>query len=109
MRTIVARLPVPKPLPSAVTAGNFGRDENGKPIRPGAHEVREITEQHAENLIDLLDSIASAPANSKNALLESFQTGIAAYADDFGQLAAAQLEAYVTRQAGLDSGSRRGR
>ncbi len=39
-----SRLPVPRPLVSAVAAGVFGHDENGKPIRPKAHEVREITE-----------------------------------------------------------------
>jgi hypothetical protein len=101
-RRIVARLPVPKPLPSAIAAGHFGQEEDGKPLRPGAHEVREITEQHAEKLIDLLDSLASAPATGKDALQAQFGTGIAAYAEDFGQHAADQLEAYVKRQASLD-------
>jgi hypothetical protein len=73
-----------------------------------AYEVCEITE-HDETLIACLDSTTCAPANSKNALLESFQSGIAAYADDFGQPAADQLEAYVKRQASLDMGSRRDR
>jgi hypothetical protein len=108
-RRIVARLPVPKPLPSAIAAGHFGQEENDRPVRPGAHEVREITERHAEKLIDLLDSLASAPANGKDALQAQFDAGIAAYAEDFGQHAADQLQAYVKRQAGLDSSSRRER
>jgi hypothetical protein len=101
-RRVVARLPVPRPLPSAVSAGHFGREENGKPIRPGTHEVRAITERHAEKLIDLLDSIASAPADAKDAKLWQFMGSIADYAEDFGQPAALQLEAYVRRQAALD-------
>jgi hypothetical protein len=105
-RRIVARLPVPRPLPSAVAAGHFGREENGKPTRPGAHEVRAITERHAEKLIDLLDSIASAPADAKDAKLWQFMAGIADYAEDFGQHAALQLEAYVRRQAALDPNRR---
>jgi hypothetical protein len=106
---ISARLPVPRPLPSAVSVGRFGQEENGRPVRPGAREVREITERHAEKLIDLLDSLASGPANGKDALQAQFDAGIAAYAEDFGQHAADQLQAYVARQAGLDSTSRRGR
>ncbi len=106
---ISARLPVPHPLPSAVAAGRFGQEEDGKPVRPGAHEVREITEQHADKLIDLLDSLASAPADGKDALRAQFAVGIAAYAEDFGQHAADQLQAYVRRQADLDPSSRRER
>src|SRR4051794_16616436 len=41
---IVARLPVPKPLPASVAAGHFGHDEDGKVIRPAADEIRAITE-----------------------------------------------------------------
>lgn len=108
-RRIPARLPVPKPLAVAIAAGRFGHEESGKPIRPGLHEVREITEQHADKLIELLDQIAAAPNSNKPALLESFQNGLAAYAEDFGQPATDQLEAYVRRQALLDCGSRRGR
>jgi hypothetical protein len=106
---IVARLPVPRPLPSAVAAGRFGQEENGKPVRPGAREVREITEQHAEKLIDLLDSIHSGPMSGKEALQARFTAGITAYAEDFGKHAADQLQAYTLRQAGLDSGSRHSR
>jgi hypothetical protein len=106
---IIARLPGPRPLPSAVAAGHFGQEENGKPVRPGAREVREITERHAEKLIDLLDSIHAGPMSGKEALQAQFNTGIAAYAEDFGRHAGKQLEAYVLRQAGLGSGRRHGR
>jgi hypothetical protein len=99
---ISARLPVPRPLPSAVSAGRFGQEDNGRPVRPGAREVREITERHAEKLIDLLDSIASAPADGKDTLQAQVDAGIAAYGEDFGQPAAYQLLAYVKRQASLD-------
>jgi hypothetical protein len=105
-RRIVARLPVPRPLPSAVAAGRFGQEENGKPVRPGAHEVRAITEQQAETLIGLLDTLACAPATGKDALQSQFSAVIAAYAEDFGQPAADRLEAYVRRQAELDPTSR---
>jgi hypothetical protein len=108
-RRVTACLPVPRPLPSAITAGRFGQEENGKPVRPGPREVREITERHAEKLIDLLDELASAPANRKDALYAKFDAGITAYAEDFGQHAADQLQAYIKRQASLDTGSRRGR
>jgi len=87
-RRIVARLPVPRPLPSAVTAGHFGREEDGRPVRPGPNEVRAITEQHADKLIDLLGSRDEV----------NFRHGLARYAEDFGQEAADQLEAYTRRQ-----------
>ncbi len=106
---IIARLPVPRPLPSAVSAGHFGQGEDGKPVRPGTREIREITEQHAEKLIDLYDAIRSGPMAGKEALQEQFDAGIAAYAEDFGQHAADQLRAYILRQASLDSGKRRSR
>jgi hypothetical protein len=51
--TCPARLPVPRPMAAAVGRGHFGKDEHG-PIRPTLDEVRAITEQHAEKLIDLL-------------------------------------------------------
>lgn len=108
-RRVTARLPVPRPLPSAIAAGHFGQKENGKPVHPGAHEVREITEQHAEKLIEMLDSLASGPANGKDALQAKFNEGIATYAEDFGQHAASQLEAYVLRQASLDPSCRHDR
>jgi len=106
---VTARLPVPRPLASAIAAGHFGQEESGKPVRPGPREVREITLQHADNLVELLDAIAIAPADRKENLRTRFDAGIAAYAEDFGPHAAQQLEAYVRRQAAQDAGSRRGR
>lgn len=107
---IVARLPVPRPLPTAVDAGRFGRDGDGCPIRPSSCEVREITEQHAEKLIGLLSRDArSVPDPERLHIQEAFRSGIAAYAEDFGTRSAEQLEAYVRRQAGRDTGVRRGR
>ena len=110
LRRAVARFPVPTPLASAVAAGRFGHEENGRPVRPGPHEVREITRRHAEKLIDILDSIAHAAGScvpsEANRLQGLFDSALAAYAEDFGQRAADQLEAYVRRQAGLDIGNR---
>jgi hypothetical protein len=88
-------------LPSAVTAGDFGQDENGRNIRPTREEVREITEQHVDKLLDILESIAHAPQSPSTEiprLKESFASGIAAYAESFGPQASRQLEAYVRRQ-----------
>jgi hypothetical protein len=103
-RTVTARFPVPRPLPAAIAAGNFGRDEKGV-VRPSAAEVRAITLQHSEKLIDLLETIEQArhscvPGEATR-LREAFQSGIAAYAEDFGQPAAQQLEAFCRRQAHL--------
>jgi hypothetical protein len=110
---VVARLPVPRPLHAAISAGHFGQDESSRHIRPGAHEVREITECHAEKLIGILDSIQQARGScvpgEANRLQGLFDAGLAAYAEDFGQHAADQLEAYTRRQASLDSGCRRER
>jgi hypothetical protein len=105
-RRVSARMPVPAPLPEAIMAGRFGLDEDGKPVRPGPHEVRAITEQHADKLIELLDSARSSRPEERARILESFQSGLAAYAEDFGQEAAGRLEAYVRRQASLDTADR---
>ena len=56
---------------------------------PSVIPVRAITEQHAEKLIDLLSNRDEA----------NFRNGLAKYAEDFGEKAAAQLEAYARRQA----------
>ena len=81
---IRAVLPVPRPLQHAVNRGVFGHDDRGKPIRPCPQEVREITETHAEKLIEGSDA--------------EIETGVAKYAEDFGPRRASQLEAYVRRQ-----------
>ena len=103
---VVARLPVPKPLPASIAAGHFGQDDEGKPVRPGAEEVRAITERHAEKLIELLDTLAHAQTADQDRLRADFRAGITAYSEDFGQHAADQLEAYVRRQASLDAADR---
>jgi hypothetical protein len=112
-RRAVARFPVPTPLASAIAAGRFGHEENGRPVRPGAHEVREITRRHAEKLIDILDSIAHAAGScvpgEATRLRGLFDEALAAYFEDFGQRDTDQLEAYVRRQAGLDPSIRRER
>jgi len=106
-----ACLPVPKPLASAIGKGNFGEDERG-PVRPTAAEVRAITEHHAERLIDLLDRLQVADAQldrssqgdrsslirQKDQLLSAYQSGLALYAEDFGQHAANRLDSYVRHQ-----------
>jgi len=103
-RTVSARFPVPKPLAAAVAAGHFGRDENGV-VRPSAAEVRAITLCHSEKLIDLLEAIEQAAHScvpyEADRLRESFRSAITVYAEDFGQQAAAQLEAFVRRHACL--------
>lgn len=76
-----SRLPVPRPLLSSVTAGAFGRDESGKPVRPSADEVRAITDQQAERMIEMDDA--------------ELQAAVTKYAEDFGSKAAGQLERYV--------------
>jgi len=79
-----SHLPVPKPLASSIAAGIFGQDAKGNAIRPTAGEVRAITEQHAERMIEMND--------------DEFQAAVTKYAEDFGTEAAAQLERYVRRQ-----------
>jgi hypothetical protein len=67
-----------------VKAVIFGLEKNGKPIRPDAAEVRAITEQQAESMIEMKDA--------------ELQSAVAKYAEDFGSKAAAQLERSVRRQ-----------
>jgi len=106
-KRIIARIPVPRPLPAAVAAGRFGQDEDGRPIRPASDEVRAITEQHAEKLIDLLVAatavVESGSPTEQARLRDAFGIAVADFAEDFGPRPAQQLEAYVRRQAELDS------
>jgi hypothetical protein len=100
-RRVIARLPVPRPLAHAIAAGNFGQDEQG-PVNPSADEVREITENHAEMLIDLLDEQRQAERSGREAdrarLSIEVQAAFMKYAEDFGVRAAEQLLAYCRRQ-----------
>jgi hypothetical protein len=114
-RTVSAHLPVPRPLNTAIAAGHFGRDESGVVIRPTAREVRAITLRHSEKLIDLLEAMHQASLScippEVVRLEKVFRNGIATYAEDFGEPAARQLEAFVRRQASLriGPGDHRGR
>ncbi len=105
-RRVMARLPVPRPLPASVAARRFGEDEDGHPIRPAADEVRAITENHAERLIDLLIAATAAVESGTRAeqarLRDAFGAAVADFAEDFGERPARQLEAYVRRQAALE-------
>jgi hypothetical protein len=105
---VVARFPVPRPLPAAVAAGRFGQDEDGNVIRPAADEVRAITENQVDKLIGMLDAMSPAPGRTATTefLPESFHAIIAAYGHDFGDHAARQLEAYARRQSSLDESDR---
>jgi hypothetical protein len=53
-------------------------------IRPNAAEVRAITEEQAERMIEMND--------------DELHSVVRKYAEDFGPKAAAQLERYVRRQ-----------
>ena len=100
---IVARLPVPRPAAASVAAGTFGHDDDGKPIRPQANEIRAITESLAERLVELLDAMKEIISNdARKAMEEQFSQGITMYSLEFGERAALQLEAYVRRQSSLD-------
>ena len=98
-RRVIARLPVPKPLPQAVKAGHFGEDENG-PVSPTADEVREITTNHAEELVELLSDLKEAQRRGLNEAeckqrSELVVEAVSKYAEDFGDHAAEQLLAYA--------------
>jgi hypothetical protein len=99
---VIARMPVPRPLADAVAAGHFGVDEKGKPINPSEDEVHAITRDHSELLIELFDSLASdgeKPHPQAPAVEQQIQSELARYAEDFGERATRQLEAYCRRQA----------
>ena len=96
-RRVTTALPVPKPLASAVKSGQFGQDVNG-PVRPGPAEVRSITEQHANKLIDMLHEIQSGGPD-REWLQNEYHAGIAQYAEDFGNEAAARLDAHARHEA----------
>jgi len=104
-----AVLPVPKPLPEAITAGHFGH-EDGKPVRPTSTEVRIITENHAEKIIDLLNGLREAERHVARGsdeartgaecgrLRNEVKSAIDKYAASFGTEAGERLEAYCRRQ-----------
>jgi len=107
-----ARFPVPDPLPAAVEKGVFGYDDNEDPIKPGPREVRAITEHHAERMIELLHELARSHPRTpegyrqKDLLDGEYKSKLAMYAEDFGEVAANQLDAYVRAQAERDARGR---
>jgi hypothetical protein len=111
-RRTCSRLPTPKPLPTRVAAGTFGRDDHGDPIRPSRDEIHAITEQHAEKLIDMMEQLQAvgrslhSPHTDKARLYAErdrvkglIRSAVTAYGEDFGQDAARQLERYAEREA----------
>lgn len=111
-RRISSRIPVPRPLPEAVTAGHFGHDAAGKPIRPSADEVRNITETHADTLMNLLieqhQADSAGTAADRERWMKGYEAGLAKYAESFGQPAAERLRSHVQRLAGESLPSRSG-
>jgi hypothetical protein len=104
---VIARLPVPRPLPASVAAGRFGHDDDGKAIRPEADEIRAITESLADRLIELLDAIKETTQESaRQPMQEQFSQAIQMYALEFGERPARQLEAYARRQSSLEDDDR---
>jgi hypothetical protein len=113
-RTGPARLPVPQPLQEAVEKGNFGYDpDTDDPIKPGPREVRAITENHAERMIELLDRLKTIRDRTPEAFRQrdlldgEYKSKLAMYAEDFGEEAAARLDSYVRHQADKDIQRRR--
>jgi hypothetical protein len=96
---VIARLPVPRPLPEAVKAGDFGRGEDGRCINPSPAEVRAITENHAEQLLLIIQEGCGADKSRQGELARQYDAGIALYAHSFGPAAAERLDVYVRRQA----------
>jgi hypothetical protein len=116
-------LPCPTPLPGAVEGGVFGMTTAG-PLCPDESEIREITEEHARQMISLLaglkhfqrcerfqldpDSAKSLSPQKHAALAPSIQREIADYTCQyqscvvvyelaFGQEASKALDAAVER------------
>lgn len=123
-------LPIPLPLPEAVTAAVFGQTVEG-PVSPDAEEVAAITEEHANELVGLLGEIATvedclrdgrSPTTGKlpkhaeakarlsdelgaelSRLKSSYADAIAVYAEAFGEEAALALDEWARKaHAGAD-------
>jgi hypothetical protein len=111
-------LPVPKPLAEAIARGDFGQEE-GKPVNPSPREVRAITENHVEKIIDLMDGLRQVERQfvghcsdrarvgaECNRLKKEVRVGIEKYAASFGTEAGERLEAYCRRQLLTEQRSR---
>ena len=103
----VGRLRVPKPLPEAVAAGRFGRDEQGRVAHPDADEVWAITQPTVEGVVDQVAGLAEAERRGLAAAevakrQAQIRAGLQSYAEDFGQAATDRLLAYAYAQASRD-------
>jgi hypothetical protein len=107
-------LPVPKPLTEAIKAGHFG-EADGRPVNPKPAEVRAITEQYAEKVIDLMNALREverqltrcsdeARVGTEAARLRGeVKSAIDEYVASFGAEAGERLEAYCRRQQTLNA------
>jgi hypothetical protein len=102
----VTGLPVAMPLLQAVLAGVFGQYENG-PVDPSFEEALDITQSHAEEMIELVDVFrGSTPLHDAKPESAALQEAVHRYAEDFGQEAADTLLSYCRRQALLHHAER---
>ncbi len=101
----------PSPFPPLLPPDGLAMTRRATLIHPSADEVRAITENQADKLIDMLDALVAVPGRPATAtsLPALFQSILIAYAQDFGDHAARQLEAYARRQSSLDESSRTAR
>jgi hypothetical protein len=103
-------LPVPEPLPDAIKKGNFGIDpDTDDPVQPRPAEVRAITEQFCERMIELLHQLGAIQHRrdavgyrQKDHLGGEYQSNLTMYAEDFGDAASTRLDSYARYQADKD-------
>jgi hypothetical protein len=97
-------LPRPRPLPQSVNAGVFGQDEEG-PVNPSEEEVMDITINHAEMIMELMEAFrgASQPDPTNQNLSDQVQEAARKYAEDFGWLAGEKLLTYCHRRVVLNN------
>jgi hypothetical protein len=98
-------------LTGAIERAVFGEDEYG-PVEPSPEEVSEITQVHAEKLIELRQSLdevnralGHAPESERPALIQkkdralcAYHQSLGLYEEDFGLQAAERLDAWVREQ-----------
>ena len=105
------RLRVPKPLPEAVAAGRFGRDEQGHVVHPDADEVWAITQPTIEAVVERVAELVGAERRGMAAAevarrQAQIRADVQDYAEDFGQAAAERLLAYAYASARWDGPTR---
>jgi hypothetical protein len=101
---LLPTLPMPRPLPQSVNAGVFGQDENG-PVNPSEEEASDITVNHAEMIIELMEAFRRAGESDpiKQELSDQVQQAARKYAGDFGWQAAERLLTYCHRRSVLNN------